>query len=426
VSDTLVVGPLDTTSPVAGTHLVESLVDLSTSIRSESWLDATLNGAAAVMDAAAAVMDPIGSLISAGLGWLMEHLEPLKGWLDDLTGDAGAVLGFAATWDNIAAELDLAAGDYTRVLRHDVGAMTGHGVQAYLAHADGVTGNLRGLTSASSAVAAALRTASTVVQTVRELVRDALADLVGAAISWGLQVAVTAGLGTPWVAAQVATRVSSLVARVGGKVTAVVRSMTSLRGLVSELDGVLAGLARLLVRPRGGGARSRAAVGSGRPSVLALPTRTPAQMGDATRPSRPPDPDARPRGRPARIEPKSDAATVRGRTRENEAAALLARLGYDVEQSPAVPGAKNPDYLIEGRVFDAYAPQADRPRNIWSEVQKKVLKGQADRILIVLEDSSVTMGALTRQFGEYAIPGLNEVLALRDGTVVPLPIRINR
>lgn len=252
MSATLVAAPVDTTSDVAGTHLLESLVDLSAAIRSENWLDATLSGVGTVLDAAAAVMDPIGSLISAGLGWLMEHMEPLKGWLSDLTGDAGAVLGFAATWDNIAAELDLAAGDYTRVLRADVGGMSGAGVQAYVRHGEGVAADLRGLTSASSAVGSALRTASTVVQAVRELVRDALTDLVGAAISWTLQTFASAGLATPWVAAQVATRVSSLVARVGGKVTAVVRSMTALRGLVSELDGVLAGFARLLVRPRGG------------------------------------------------------------------------------------------------------------------------------------------------------------------------------
>ncbi|NCT91844.1 hypothetical protein GXB85_12900 [Cellulomonas sp. APG4] len=407
---TLVLGPVGTTSSLEGAQLLESLAELSEALRSEGWLDAALSGVGVVLDAAAAALDPIGSLISAGLGWLMEHLEPLKGWLTDLTGDAGAVLGFAATWDNIAAELDLAAGDYGRVLRVDLGAMQGEAVGAYVRHGDGMVAQLRGLAGGSGAVAASLRTASGVVQTVRELVRDALADLVGSAISWVLQSVATAGLGTPWVVAQVATRVSSLVARVGGKVTALVGSMSSLRGLVDELGGVLAGLAGVAAKPRGGGVGVGAVVGASRPVAL---------RSSATAPSLAPDPKATPTGRPATFTSDDEPETIRGRTRENQAAFHLARLGYVVEQTPPVPGPKNPDYRIEGRVFDAYSPISDSVRNVWGEVQKKIARGQAPRVVLVLDDSPLSFEAVADQFGTWPMPGLKELIILRNGEILP-------
>ena len=215
----LVAGPVDTSSALGGTMLVESLYDLSRAIESENWLAAGLSGLSTVLDTAAAVMDPLGQLIAAGLGWLMEHVEPLKGWLNDLTGDAGAVLGFAGTWDNIATQMGSAAGDLDHLVAADLEAMRGQGVQAYVRYADDFAEHLRGLGASSTAVADSLRTCSTIVQVVHDLVRDALAELVGAAISWAAQIVFPLGLGTPWVISQVATRVSSLAARVGSRVT---------------------------------------------------------------------------------------------------------------------------------------------------------------------------------------------------------------
>ncbi|ACQ79306.1 hypothetical protein Bcav_1045 [Beutenbergia cavernae DSM 12333] len=241
----LVAGPTES-SALGGTMLIESLADLSTSLESGSWLDVGLAGLSTALDTAAAVMDPLGQLIAAGLGWLMEHVEPLKGWLNDLTGDANAVAGFAATWTNVAGHLGTASEDLRQVVRSDLEAMTGQGVEAYARYADDVAAHLKGLSGSSAGVAAAIEKCGMVVQIVHDMVRDAIAELVGAAISWAAQIVFTVGLGTPWVIGQVTTRVSSLAARVGGSVTAVIRSASSLRGLVDTLKEAISGLARNL------------------------------------------------------------------------------------------------------------------------------------------------------------------------------------
>jgi SPP1 gp7 family putative phage head morphogenesis protein len=127
--------------------------------------------------------------------------------------------------------------------------------------------------------------------------------------------------------------------------------------------------------------------------------------------------EARP-GEPTPIRPNDDEATRRAIQRENESAQLLAGSGLDVVQNPVVAGPKKPDYLINGEVYDHYAPSTDLPRNIWSEVQGKVEKGQTNNVVISLRDSGVQEEALRRQFEEWPIEGLREVIIIRrDGTI---------
>ena len=98
MTDALVVPAQDTTTAWSGTGVAESIHDLAQALQGGSWLEVGLAGVGAALDVAATVVDPFGSLIAAGLGWLMDHLQPLKGWLEDLTGDAGAVAGFACDY----------------------------------------------------------------------------------------------------------------------------------------------------------------------------------------------------------------------------------------------------------------------------------------------------------------------------------------
>jgi hypothetical protein len=408
----LVAGPVDTSSALGGTMLLESLGDLTSALESGSWLEIGLAAFSTAMDTVAAVMDPLGQLIAAGLGWLMEHLEPLKGWLNDLTGDAGAVAGFAATWDNIATQMTAAADELDRVVRADLEGMTGAAVVAYARYTKDLGAHVRGLSGSSSAVASSLRTCSTIVKVVHDLVRDALAELVGAAISWAAEIALTVGLGTPWVIGQVASRVSALATRVGTKVTEVITSARSLKQLIEALKEAIQALARNLRGAKPGGVHT--------PDAPKSPDLPPGHVPDGlTSPSRTPDPAATPGGRPTIIGPKEDPDTVRSLTRENESAQTLAQHGYDVEQNPSVPGDKNPDYRIEGEVFDNVAPVTGNVRNIWSRVEEKVLQGQTERVVLNLDDTPVSMDALRAQF-TYEIPGLKEVIIVRGGDVVRL------
>jgi Contact-dependent growth inhibition CdiA C-terminal domain len=107
--------------------------------------------------------------------------------------------------------------------------------------------------------------------------------------------------------------------------------------------------------------------------------------------------------------------TVRGRTRENEGAKLMAEEGYDIEQTPPFSGQKKPDFRIEGKIFDHFAPSESKNlRGVFGAVQKKVATGQTRRLIINLTDSPLTADQLRAQFAEWPIPGLEEVIAIKN------------
>lgn len=117
-------------------------------------------------------------------------------------------------------------------------------------------------------------------------------------------------------------------------------------------------------------------------------------------------------GKPTQIPPLSDEVTTRSLIRENQSAVTLANKGYDVVQNPEVLGPKNPDYTINGQVFDNYAPATGNVRNIATTISNKVSSGQASNIVVNLADSSASPAAIEAQINSYPIPGLGKVIVI--------------
>jgi len=113
-----------------------------------------------------------------------------------------------------------------------------------------------------------------------------------------------------------------------------------------------------------------------------------------------------------------DPENLRSAQRENESARILAENGYDVEQRPAPINRinrKKPDYKINGEYADCYAPSTDNARNIRDAIAKKVNEGQADRIVLNLEDSPVTPETIKKLLLENPIADLKELLIIKNG-----------
>jgi hypothetical protein len=141
---------------------------------------------------------------------------------------------------------------------------------------------------------------------------------------------------------------------------------------------------------------------------------------ERTVPSRAPDPNAVPRGRPELPSARDREERIEALRLQDETAHILAQAGYDVLRSP--PGKANrarPDYIVEGKYFDCYSPSNPKPRNIWREVKSKVTDDQADRIVVNLDNSSVDISALREQFKTWPIKGLREIIFLKHGNILP-------
>jgi hypothetical protein len=115
-----------------------------------------------------------------------------------------------------------------------------------------------------------------------------------------------------------------------------------------------------------------------------------------------------------------DAENLRAIERENESARLLAENGDDVEQNPASRlNRKKPDYKINGEYADCYAPSTDNPRSIRDTIARKVNTEQADRIVLNLDDSRVTLDAIRKQLLEEPIDDLKELIIIKDRKLIP-------
>ncbi len=80
---------------------------------------------------------------------------------------------------------------------------------------------------------------------------------------------------------------------------------------------------------------------------------------------------------------------------------------------------KDPDYLIEGYVFDCYAPDETKPvRGVWTEVSTKVQRGQSQRVVLNLRDWRGDLGALQKQFDDWPVAGLKEVAAVTSASAI--------
>lgn len=127
----------------------------------------------------------------------------------------------------------------------------------------------------------------------------------------------------------------------------------------------------------------------------------------------------KPRGPRAKINDKMRPDIQRSMHRENDSADILARAGHDVEQNPKVPGDKDPDYKIDGEIYDNYAPGEETPvRNIWDRVKRKIDKRQTENVVLNLQDYDGDLGALKKQFNDWPIDGLNDMIVIfKDGSI---------
>ena len=127
----------------------------------------------------------------------------------------------------------------------------------------------------------------------------------------------------------------------------------------------------------------------------------------------------KPEGTRSTNKQNADSESKRGIQRENESADRLADAGYKVEQNPDVPGAKNPDFRIEGEIFDNYSPTTGTGDGIRNGIAGKIESGQTSRVVLNMADSPVARNAIRQALTDRPINGLREIIMIgRDGSIV--------
>lgn len=235
------IGPSYAASPsersiLAGAGILDSGSSTINALCSGNWVDAALSGVSTVLDAAATVADPLGSLLAAGIGWAIDHLNPIKDWFDDVAGNPEAVAAKGESWGNIAAGMDPLAQSWQSSLDH-LAWMSGDAISSYRAQADARIETLRQLKGSSEGAQEAMVVVASIVSFVHSFLRDVLSSLVGAILSWVAQTVLSLGTLIPWVVGQIGTRIASVVGKCSRYISALTTSGTKLASLLRALKG---------------------------------------------------------------------------------------------------------------------------------------------------------------------------------------------
>lgn len=190
----------------------------------------------------------------------------------------------------------------------------------------------------------------------------------------------------------------------------------TLRGLLASTGGASGGPSLAEPVHSAPSPQSETASGSGR------------SRHEVTKPSLPPDPARRPDSGPTPIPPRAKRSKQIDIQSENDAAAVLARSGYRIEQNPPPKlNGKEPDYFMEGDYWDCYTPHTGNldqvRRAIKSKVNPKDGRPQADRIVVNLdaapeaERARFTPAEIEQLLQRKPLANLKELKVIADGQV---------
>ncbi|HEY9483131.1 MAG TPA: WXG100 family type VII secretion target [Micromonosporaceae bacterium] len=230
----------------SGIWLAEDIEAIRQGVMSRSWVDSTLGGVGAGLDALATLSDPTGALMQYGLSWLMEHIRPLSEALDWLAGDPATIAGHAQTWRNVATSMRADAADLDRGAAIDLSGWHGAAARAYDSWSAKQRTVLGGLASGADTMASITEGVAYLTAGVRTLVRDAVATVVSRAIEYAGEEVLSLGLATPWVIEQVSTLVAAWSARIDRLIAALKNSVARLTPLMRRLGGLIERMAQLL------------------------------------------------------------------------------------------------------------------------------------------------------------------------------------
>jgi hypothetical protein len=228
---TLIAATTSTSTATTGLSLAESFQGTLRAVDSGSWADRALAGGAFAAETAATVLDPFSALLANGLGWAMEHFDPLREILDRLAGLPDLVAAHAATWQNIARELGSMSDGLQDCLNTDLPDWQGAAAETYRNLMAANVNALGGLGVLAGTMSSATQAAGNLVTFTRDLVRDLICDLVARVIVWAAEALLVVTI--PVVAVQIAVAVTKWATRIASYVSALITSLSNLTRLLN-------------------------------------------------------------------------------------------------------------------------------------------------------------------------------------------------
>lgn len=213
----------------------------------EKALDITFNAIGAASATVMLVIDPLGSIIGAGIGWLIEHVSFLRDALNQLMGNPEEIQANVEATKARAAELRVLAEDHKNGLATFDG-WTGTSSERFKTSMDGMSQELDELASAVETKAKIVAIMGMLVTVLRDIVRDLIAQLLGSLIGGALLAAAamipTFGASIPIFIGFAVGKAVALGVNIASRVARVVAALARQMKRIGDLDDIMAKISK--------------------------------------------------------------------------------------------------------------------------------------------------------------------------------------
>ncbi|GLY65066.1 RHS repeat-associated core domain-containing protein [Amycolatopsis taiwanensis] len=285
MSNPLVAQKQDSTTWHSGINILDDAAGVYDGVQSGSWIEGGISAIGAGMDLLTMAMNPVGTLISYGLNWLIEHVKPLKDALDHLAGDADQIAAYSQTWKNIAQAVQGAGKDLAATVEKDTANWTGQAADTYRTNLKNKIDHINAASTCAETISVVVEIVGVITGAVRGLVRDMVTQAIGDFIQDALEEVFSLGLGTPVVVAQVVEQVSAWMEKIGATIKKLINSVEKLRPMMSKLEEIFAAIKKVMNTLHGHGGEEPHLPGESTHASSAHDTPT-THAEDPTTPSR--------------------------------------------------------------------------------------------------------------------------------------------
>ena len=146
------------------------------------WKGGAESALSAVQGVGEIALGGLAGLVSFGVDILLNYVDPLKFWMDQLTGDSAQVNGMAMTWASIGDSLRSTASELDSGSSSAMQNMKGESVSRYLSRQGQVVGSINTLADASATVGSAVAKAAELVKKTHDYVCKLISDIIGEAV----------------------------------------------------------------------------------------------------------------------------------------------------------------------------------------------------------------------------------------------------
>jgi hypothetical protein len=229
------------------TFLIKSCTDIQTADDKDKaalGVAIGLGAFAAVVDTVKFAINPLGSLISAGLGWLIEHVSFLREPLDMLMGDPDQIQLLGQEVHAIAEAIRQVATDQLDSLKGEISHWVGTAADAFNALMQEVAADLESKAHATDIVGYLIHTNMAIISAARALFRDLITTVLGDIISTML-IALAAAVFTfgasivaavPVIVTQASLTATSMASKSAAIVAQATRSSARMNDIVEMLN----------------------------------------------------------------------------------------------------------------------------------------------------------------------------------------------